>query len=116
MKKSITKFIFSLVFSLIILSFFISSVSAFNGAWTSGTSMNWYGVSEVGTTYTGGAGDAVTVILTIKLSSGGVVGSKTVGATIDQKVFHDAWGQPLTNRYGTVAINGYHNPWFHANY
>ena len=115
MKRNTTKFMFSLGLSLMILFTFASSVRAYYGSWTSNTAYAIYGASQVGTTYAGGAGDAVMVVLTIKLSSGDTVGTKTVGATIDQRVEHIAWGAPFTNRYGIVSIRGYHLPWFHAN-
>lgn len=69
MKRNTAKFIFSLGFSLMVLYSFTSSVRAYYGNWTSNTAYAIYGDSQVGTTYTGGGGDAVVVVLTIKLSS-----------------------------------------------
>lgn len=98
----------------IMLMLTLTVATAAQGNWTSSTKYDVNGVSQVYTTYTGGGNDSETVHLVVKMSTGGTVGQKTVGATIDQKVEHTCWGQPLKNRYGKVEISSsaYHSPGF----
>ena len=101
---------------VVMLMFTLTVASAAQGDWKSSTKYDMNGASQVYTTYTGGGNSAETVHLVVKMSTGGTVGQKTVGATVDQKVEHTCWGQPLKNRYGIVEISSkaYHNPGFNA--
>ena len=92
--------------SILLLIFFITtnSVYAYVGSWTSSKKKDYNGISSVETTYTGYAGDAITVTLIVKYGTGDNVGRKVVGCTIDQKVSHTCVGEPFRDRYGVVQV------------
>lgn len=94
----------------------VTVANATQGTWTSGKKWDANGVSTVYTTYTGGGNSSETVHLVVKMATGGTVGQKTVGATMNQKVEHTCWGQPMKDRYGIVEISdsAYHAPGFNS--
>lgn len=112
LKKTIIPFVFMFLFIAT-----LTTVNAARGNWGSSHVFDLNGVSEVGTTYTGGGNPSETVRLDIVYELDlALIGTKTVGCTIDQKVSHVAWGTPFQFRRGSVYINSvaYHNPYFNS--
>lgn len=93
-------------------------VSASVGNWTSAKSKDMNGVSTVWTTMASrtDGGNASTFTLKVRFGAGGTAGSKTVGATINQKVEHTCWGEPFRDRYGEVLTDNQasHTPGFNS--
>lgn len=112
LKKTVVPFAFMFLFIVT-----LTTVNAANGNWGSTMQYDLNGASEVGTTYTGGGNPSETVKLDIVYELNlQLIGTKTVGCAIDQKVSHTAWGTPFQFRRGNVYIRSvaYHNPYFNS--
>ena len=103
-----------LVFMFIIF-LFVDKVSAAYGSWDSSVRRDYNGMSEVGTTYTGGMGSSRSIKLKVRTKNYMSVGERTIGCAVDQRVSHICWGQPMTERFGTVlpGVEAYHSPFFY---
>lgn len=95
----------------------INTVTASEGAWSSDGRVDFNGISEVGTSYTGGGnGVSHDFFLQVKYHPNGYsVGSATKTIEMDEMASHKCWGDPMFYKNGYV--NPYnsgvsHLPWF----
>ncbi|EGO5016471.1 hypothetical protein ACJX4N_002511 [Enterococcus faecalis] len=83
-----------------------------SGNWNSVTATDLNGLSQTGTV---NRSSSTSFTLAIKYSNGSNVGSKTVTIASGASNYHDAWGTPFQEKYGSVNTSSTnHDPWFNA--